>query len=378
MSATNAGSRRTVLQPLPRPDRRFHASRVRKCEGVLKAVRHLTYDTVELVIKVDEGSPPLNALAGQYATLLTEDLDKPRAFSFARAPSMEAPDEYTFFVRKVEGGAFSTWLFAKDRTGASVTMAGPLGKFCLDTSGKTIVAIAGGSGMSAIKALLEDAAHRKIKRDCVFLYGARAQRDLYCQDEIAEIHKHWAPKHKFESMMVLSEEPTHSGWTGARGLVTDYLNKHYIQSGKLDVNNVEVYFCGPPPMVDAGVNVLTAKGLSRQNIHYDKFEDSTSPAPVIDNTICVLCDECLMVKPLDNCIVEVATLRANGGSNFYGYERIDPAYTAGIYHSTLYLDPKECIRCYACVDVCPVGAISPRFNKVPDTLHQVVERRLVK
>jgi NAD(P)H-flavin reductase len=375
MKGLTADDRGTALLPLPRPDRRLHGSRVRTCKGVFKSVQYLTYDTVELVVKCDEGSPLLNARAGQYATLLTEELEKPRSFSFARAPSMEAPDEYSFFVRKVEGGAISSWLFAKDRTGAPVTIAGPLGRFTLDTGGKTIVGIAGGSGMSAIKAILEDAAHRKVKRDCLFLYGARAQRDLYCQQEIAEIQKKWAPKHKFESVMVLSEEPTHSGWTGPRGFVTDYLNKHYLQTGKLDINNMEAYFCGPPPMVDAGVHALTEKGLSRQNIHYDKFEDATSPAPVIDNTICVVCDECLLVKPLENCIVEVATLRANGGSNFYGYERIDPAYTSGIYHNTLYIDPKECIRCYACVDICPVGAISPLFDKIPHTLRQVVERR---
>lgn len=375
MKESSAAHHETALLPLPRPDRRSHGSRVRTCQGVFKSVRYLTYDTVELVIKVDPGSPPMNALAGQYATLQTEDLEKPRSFSFARAPSMEAPDEYTFYVRKVEGGALSTWLFAKDRTGASVTMTGPLGRFTLDSGTKTIVGIAGGSGMSAIKAILEDAAHRKIKRDCLFLYGARAQRDLYCQHEIAEMQKKWAGKHKFESAMVLSEEPTHSGWTGPRGFVTDYLNKHYLQTGKLDIKNIEVYFCGPPPMVDAGVNVLTEKGLPRQHIHHDKFEDATSPAPVIDNRICVVCDECLLVKPLENCIVEVATLRANGGSNFYGYERIDPAYTSGIYHNTLYIDPNQCIRCYACVDVCPVGAISPLFDKTPHTLRQVVERR---
>jgi len=199
--------------------------------------------------------------------LQTEELDKPRSFSFARAPSMEAAGEYTFYIRKVEGGALSTWLFAKDRTGAPVTVVGPLGRFTLESGSKSIVGIAGGSGMSAIKAILEDAAQRKIKRDCLFLYGARAQRDLYCQQEIAEIQKKWAPKHKFESVMVLSEEPTHSGWAGPRGFVTDYLSKHYLQTGKLDIKNIEVYFCGPPPMVDAGVHVLAEKGLSRHHIH---------------------------------------------------------------------------------------------------------------
>jgi NAD(P)H-flavin reductase len=375
MKTDTSTAPRAELLPLPRPDRRNHSSRVKTNQGLIKSVRHLTYDTLELVVKCDPGSVALNALAGQYATLLTDELDKPRSFSFARAPVMEARDEYTFFVRKVEGGMFSDWLFDRDRTGAPLTITGPMGKFVLDSGSKTIVAIAGGSGLSAIKALLEDAARRKVKRDCLFLYGARTQKDLYCLEEMEEIQENWAHGHRFEKALVLSGESTTSHWKGPRGFVTDYFDKHYLQAGKVDIHSMEAYFCGPPVMVDAGVQVLTDKGLSRASIHYDKFEDATSPAPVIDNRICVVCDECLLVKPIENCIVEVAKLKGNGGSGFHGYERIDPAYTAGIYHSMLYIDANECIRCYACVDVCPVGAISPQYDKTPHTLHQVVERR---
>jgi NAD(P)H-flavin reductase len=375
MRTDTATGHRAGLQPLPRPDRRLHGSRVKTNKGLIKSVRSLTHDTVEMIVKCDAGSAPLNAIAGQYATLLPEELDKPRSFSFARAPSAEAPDEYTFFVRKVEGGLFSGWLFDRDRTGAPMTITGPIGKFVLDSGDRKLVLVGGGSGMSAVKALAEEAAKRKLQRDCLFLYGARTQKDLYCLEDIGEVQKNWARKYKFDSAFVLSGEATTSHWSGARGFITDYLDKHYLQTGKLDIENIEVYFCGPPVMVEAGVKVLSARGLPTDRIHYDKFEDATSPAPVIDNRICVVCDECLLVKPIDNCIVEVATLKANGGNTFYGYERIDPAYTAGIYHNTLYIDSTQCIRCNACVDVCPVGAISPQYDRTPHTLHQIVQRR---
>ncbi|MGD9525261.1 4Fe-4S binding protein [Pseudonocardia sp.] len=358
----------TGLQELPRPDGTLHGSRVKRNTGVLKRIRSLTHDTLELTVTCEPGSQPLHHLAGQYATLHTSDLDKPRSYSFAKAPSQEAAGEYTFFVRLVPGGAFSGWLFEQDRTGATLAIAGPLGKFGLDDSDRTIVAIAGGSGMSAIKALLEDATTRKVARDCVFLYGARTQGDLYCQDEIEEIRRSWHPDHTFESVMVLSDEPAGSTWDGPTGFVTDHLNEHYLRNGKLRADDVTVLFCGPPPMVDAGVAVLGAAGVSAEHIRYDKFEDATSPAPVINNLSCVLCDECLLVKPVEGCIVEVSELMVAPDSESVGYQPVRPAETSGVYYNTLLIDPEKCIRCYACVEACPTDAISPDHDPIPQTL----------
>jgi NAD(P)H-flavin reductase len=360
------------LQPLPRPDRRLHNSRVKINQGILKSVTHLNYDTVKLVVKCDEGSLSLGGSAGQYATLHTPGLGKARAYSFARPPEDEKENEYTFFVRIVHGGEFSGWLAEKDRAGAPMTISGPLGKFGLDLTNRPMVCIAGGSGMSAIKALLEHAANLKVERDCLFLYGGRARRDLYCSEEITAIGRNWHKEHKFEFVQVLSDEPEGAGWTGARGFVTEHFKKAYLDSGKMSVNNCKAYFCGPPPMIDAGVEVLKQAGLSEQDIYFDKFEDARSPAPVIDNTKCVLCDECLMVKPTANCIVEVSTLVEDENGNVVSYERVDPAYTSPLYYNTLFIDEKACIRCYACVEACPTHAISPLNSKAPRTLRRTV------
>ncbi len=360
------------LQPLPRPDRRLHNSRVKINQGILKSVSYLNYDTVKLVVKCDDGSAPLRGRAGQYATLLTPGLGKARAYSFARPPEDENENEHTFFVRIVHGGEFSGWLAEKDRSGAPMTISGPLGKFGLDPTNNPMVCIAGGSGMSAIKALLEHAANRKVERDCLFLYGGRAQRDLYCGDEMAAVGRNWNKNFKFEFVQVLSDEPEHSGWTGARGFVTEYFKKTYLDTGRMSVKNCKAYFCGPPVMIDAGVEILKKSGLSDKDIYFDKFEDARSPAPVIDNTKCVLCDECLMVKPTANCIVEVSKLVKGENGNFTSYEQVDPAYTSGLYYNTLFIDEKACIRCYACVEACPAHAISPQYDKTPRTLRQTV------
>ena len=361
-----------ALHRLPTPDRHIRHSRVTVNKGRIVRTKKLTHDTIEVVVRCDPGSTALNAVAGQYATLVTSAAsERPRAYSFAKAPENEADNEYTFFVRLVQGGEFSGWLFGGDRSGEPITLSGPLGRFVLDYTNRPLLCVAGGSRMSAILALLQHASNLSVPRDCLFLYGARSQRDLYCLDEVETIRSGWNKHQKFEFVPVLSEEHG-AGWQGASGFVTDFLKKAYLDKG-YDVKSAKAYFCGPPPMINAGLGILAAAGMSAGDISYDKFEDMASAAPVIDNSKCVVCDECLLVKPVENCIVEVANLRTQkSDGTVAGYDRIEPAQTAGLYYNTLYIDDKKCIRCFACVESCPVGAISPQYDKQPRALRKFV------
>ena len=145
----------------------------------------------------------------------------------------------------------------------------------------------------------------------------------------------------------------------------------YLNKGVVSVNDIKAYFCGPPPMIDLGVKTLQDAGLDDSDIYYDKFEDIRSPAPVIDNTKCVLCDECLMVKPVPNCLVEATNFQTNGGGEVSSFERVTPAKTSGLYYNSLFIDENECIRCYACVEACPHDAIAADYDKIPKTLRRI-------
>ena len=357
---------------LPQPDPDIKVSRVKINSAKVKSMSELTYDTVRLVIECEKGSIPFNAHAGQFATIKVPGVKKPRAYSFARSPKNENRNEHTFFIRKVPGGELSAWL-DENKEGEDVTISGPLGYFKLDDSNQTMICIAGGSGMSAVNAIVEEAVLQQVERDCYFFYGARTQKDLYLVDEINNISKKWNKKNKFEFIPVLSEEPEASGWTGGRGFVTEFFRENYLEKDIVNKDSLKAYFCGPPPMIDAGVKVLVDAGVSESSMFFDRFEDARSPAPVIDNTKCVLCDECLLVKPTESCIVEASNLSGKKDNGKYSeIERVDPAFTSGVYYNTLYINEDECIRCYACVHACPAGAISPDNDLEPKTLRKTV------
>ena len=221
------------LAQIPYPDKTLYGKRAITNQCTVKSIKKLTYDTCELVVKAEEGSHPIMHTAGQYAILRVDGIEKPRAYSFARSPKCEGAGEYSFFVRQVPGGQFSGWLFDSDRSGQPITIQGPMGKFGIDPSDLQMVCIAGGSGMSAIYALLEDGCFRQIQRDVLFLYGARTQEDLYCLEEIEALKEKWHSDYQFEFVPVLSEEPEDSDWKGARGMVTDYLKKNYLDTEKV-------------------------------------------------------------------------------------------------------------------------------------------------
>lgn len=357
------------IRELPEPDRTIHRRRVTTKQGVIAGVRNLTHDTLELVIKID-GDGLLGSNAGQYATIKVPGVKKPRSYSFAKTPEDENSGEYTFYIRLVPGGELSGWLAKGDCVGKQVEISGPLGKFRLDSSDDVMVCIAGGSGMSAMAAIVGHAANLRVARDCYYFYGARTQRDLYCREEMKAIRDKWNKDYTFEFIPVLSEEPEDSGWDGPRGFVTEYFKSEYLDQGKPSVDEIKAYFCGPPPMIDHGVKVLLEAGLSDESIYFDKFEDAGSPAPVVDNTKCVLCDECLLVKPVANCLIEAGDFKMNGGNSISGVERVRPAHTSGLYYNSLYIDEDECIRCFACVDACPHDAISVDYDKIPKTLRK--------
>ena len=73
---------------------------------------------------------------------------------------------------------------------------------------------------------------------------------------------------------------------------------------------------------------------------------------------CVLCDECLKVKPVEGCIVEVSELGRDEEGRVTGYRRVEPGQTDSLYYNRLWIDQNECVRCGRCEAVCPVNAIT--------------------
>jgi len=231
----------------------------------------LTHDIVKMVVEFDR---PLKFVAGQYASFKLPGMTRGRNYSFADAPQRIGSRTLSFFVRKVPGGEFTQALFAGRVAGQTLAVYAPHGSFRLRPGDGEMVCIAGGSGLAPLISVLEDMRKRRVRRPCTLLFGARTQADLYALETIAGLASAWSER--FEFLPVLSHEPAGSSWTGARGWVTDFIARPGTETPWAAT---QAYLCGPPPMIDAGIDKLLALGIPLPQIHYDKFIDG-APAEI--------------------------------------------------------------------------------------------------
>ncbi|HKY91615.1 MAG TPA: 2Fe-2S iron-sulfur cluster binding domain-containing protein [Nevskiaceae bacterium] len=236
-------------------------------EGRIVARESLTHDILKITIALNR---PIRFVAGQYANLKYPNIRRARNYSFADAPDRDGRQQISFFIRKVPKGAFTEDLFSGALDDVPIDVDAPHGNFHLHPGTTPMICIAGGSGLAPLLSVLEDARKNRVKRPCAFLFGARTQADLYCLDQIQQLAQGWADQFVF--LPVLSHEAADTSWTGARGLVTQFITD--AMPG-IDWSTAEGYMCGPPGMIDAGIASMTEVGMSIEKIFYDKFTDES-------------------------------------------------------------------------------------------------------
>ena len=228
---------------------------------------YVTHDMRHLVLKLVEPKE-IAFWPGQYVDIAIPGSDETRSFSMANVSSKES-GQLEFVIRVYPDGQFSHFLDTKLAVGDRLDLAGPFGVFTLrDGRDSDIVFVGGGAGMAPILSVLRSLAERGSTRKTTFYYGARTQRDL-CFEE--ELHALSDSLPNFRYVPALSEADGDEDWEGELGLITDIVQKH-----ETDLAGTDSYVCGPPPMVEAAMDVLTSLGAPEKNIYYDKFTNTGS------------------------------------------------------------------------------------------------------
>ena len=224
---------------------------------------HVTHDMRHLVLRLVEPGE-IKFFPGQYMDIAVPGTDQVRSFSMANTSSKEGLLE--FVIKVYPDGLFSHFLDERVQPGDRLELTGPFGVFTLREGDEDLVFIGGGAGMAPILSLLRSMAERGIGRKATFFYGARGQRDLCFEAELAAIA---AKLPNFTYIPALS----HEDWDGENGLITDVV-KRLVGN----VAGAHAYVCGPPPMVEAALPLLETLGVQEKRIYYDKFTTTGEPS----------------------------------------------------------------------------------------------------
>jgi Na+-transporting NADH:ubiquinone oxidoreductase subunit F len=234
-------------------------------QAEVEGIQDLNYDTRLIRLRLVD-PPEIECRAGQYIQLETPpygNTPEPvyRAYSVASPVSNKTALE--LIIRRVMGGICTTYVFEVMEEGQPMKLNGPYGEFYLRDTDREIVFVAGGSGIAPIRSILFQMAEEENPRKATFFYGANERRDLYLVEEM-EGFEEKVPN--FTYVPVLARPEPEDDWEGETGLVTEALDRHVE-----DASSQEFYLCGSPGMIDAVVELLEARGLTKDRTFYDKF-----------------------------------------------------------------------------------------------------------
>ncbi|MCI0911387.1 benzoate 1,2-dioxygenase electron transfer component BenC [Pseudomonas putida] len=225
-------------------------------QAAISDVRQLSASTIALSIK-GESLNRLAFLPGQYVNLTVPGSDQSRAYSFS---SLQKDGEVSFLIRNVPGGLMSSFLTSLAKAGDNMSLAGPLGSFYLRPIQRPLLLLAGGTGLAPFTAMLEKIAEQGSKHPLHLIYGVTNDFDLV---ELDRLHALAAriPNFTFSACVANPESQYPQ-----KGYVTQHIAPCHLNDG-----DVDVYLCGPPPMVEAVSQYIREQGITPANFYYEKF-----------------------------------------------------------------------------------------------------------
>ena len=225
--------------------------------ATIHSVTRLSPTTFDVTL---EGAGPLAFLPGQYVNVAVPGTDQRRSYSFSSPPGSEA---LSFLVRDMHPGAMSTFLREQATPGTAMEFTGPSGAFYLREVKRPLLFLAGGTGLAPFLSMLAKLAATGCHHPVHLVYGVSNDEDLVCVDQLAAFAA-TLPGFTFTTC-VASDATAHP----RRGYVMAHIQPAQLNGGDLDI-----YLCGPPPMVDAVRTWLANQGVTPANLYYEKFSPS--------------------------------------------------------------------------------------------------------
>ncbi|MCV2893366.1 2Fe-2S iron-sulfur cluster-binding protein [Lentibacter sp. XHP0401] len=245
---------------------RFHELEV---TDVRKTIR----DAVVVTLKpVNGAASEFDFTQGQYLTF-RRDFDGEEIRRSYSICSGKSEGILQVGIKRVDGGAFSTWANEDLAVGARIEAMPPMGRFFtpLDAStSKTYLGFAGGSGITPVLSLIKTTLEAEPNADFTLVYANIGVSTIMFREELEDLKNLYMGR--FNVIHILEQDAQDIELFSGR--VTEEKCAELFKSW-IDIASVDTAFiCGPEPMMLGIAKALKDHGLTEAQIKFELFASS--------------------------------------------------------------------------------------------------------
>jgi ring-1,2-phenylacetyl-CoA epoxidase subunit PaaE len=236
-------------------------------------VKNETRDTIVVSFDVPaELKDSFHYKQGQHLTLRSEidGEDLRRSYSICSAVQDE---KLRVAIKRVAGGAFSSWANDTLKPGQHIDVMPPMGHFHVPLSAenrKHYLAFAAGSGITPVLSIVKTTLLAEPHSRFTLVYGNRASSSVIFKEELGDLKDVFMER--LNLIYVMSREQQDVELFNGR--ITrekcEQLFKNWIDLEDID----EAFICGPEEMLHAVNDALQAHGMDKTNIKIELFAAS--------------------------------------------------------------------------------------------------------
>src|ERR1700761_7368600 len=237
---------------------------------VVNDLRRETEDAISLTFAIppqlagDYGFAP-----GQYLTLRTtmDGEEIRRSYSICSGPD---DGELRIAVKKVDGGAFSSWAADELKAGDELDVMTPTGRFGIahaPDQARVYVGFAAGSGITPILSIVKCVLAREPHSRFFLFYGNRSPAGMLFREALEELKDRFMQRLSIFHVISGEEQDIpilHGRLDGEKVRV---LLRSLVPASQVD----HVFICGPIGMSEQIETTCHALGLEAERIHVERF-----------------------------------------------------------------------------------------------------------
>ncbi|MGA7072415.1 1,2-phenylacetyl-CoA epoxidase subunit PaaE [Bradyrhizobium sp.] len=244
----------------------------------VKDLRRETRDAVSLTFAIpQELQDDYHFAPGQYLTLRTtmDGEEVRRSYSICSGPD---DGELRIAVKKVDGGAFSSWAADELKSGAEIDVMTPTGRFGIapaPEAARIHVGFAAGSGITPLLSIIKGVLAREPNSQFFLFYGNRSTGGMLFREALEQLKDRFIERLSVFHVISGEEQDIPILYGRLDDEKVRVLLRSLVPAASID----HVFICGPTSMSEDIEATCRDIGIPTDRIHIERFVSGLGGKP---------------------------------------------------------------------------------------------------